>query len=86
MADQLCHQLSKVRQLNMLQAILAVWSHQAKQPLAPACPKDAGEASAGLKWGIFSPCSSTPSPQGQCGHSKTPLTSSPLNYPGGDPE
>jgi hypothetical protein len=43
MADQLRHQLSKVRQPSIAQASLAVWSHQAKQPLAPACPKDAGE-------------------------------------------
>jgi len=33
----------------MLQATLNVWSHQAKQPPAPAYPKDAGEVSAGLK-------------------------------------
>jgi hypothetical protein len=61
MADQLGHQLSNVRQLSTLQARLPIWSHQTRQLLAPACPKDVGEASTGLKWGIFSPCSSTPS-------------------------
>lgn len=53
MADQPCHLLSKVQQLSIVQAILASWSHQTKQPLAPACPKDAGEAWGGLKWGTL---------------------------------
>ena len=56
------------------QASEAAGSFQARQPLAPPCPKEPGEASEGAMCGSLSPRSSTPSPQGQRSHRPTPIT------------